>query len=296
MIRVVNLSPAIDVTYQLPKLQAGNALRVEKVLRVPGGKGVNVVRVIHAGNNEVKLVLPLGGSAGKWIADQLNEIGIEIEAVSISAETRTCVAVVAEEVTVLNEPAAQITATEFSELIGLLQEKVDVSVLSGSVPSNLDSAALDKLLSTLRQTSKYLIVDTSGKALFQACSHSPDLIKPNKEELLAATGEEDLRIAAQALLRAGAKALLVSDGDAVARLIRKDASISAVPKKMIGNPTGAGDAMVALAAIGLMNGSSDKELLRRAVAAGSLAVAEPVAGQIDWSKLEEVASLIQVEV
>ena len=140
MIRVVNLSPAIDVTYQLPNLKPGQALRVEKVLRVPGGKGVNVARVVHAGNHKVKLVLPLGGSAGKWIADQLNLLGIEIEAVPISAETRTCVAVVAEEVTVLNEPAAAISEAEFAELVRLLSEEVEVSVLSGSLPSILSSS------------------------------------------------------------------------------------------------------------------------------------------------------------
>ncbi len=294
MIRVVNLSPAIDVTYQLPRLLPGNALRVEKVLRVPGGKGVNVARVIHAGNKKVKLVLPLGGSAGKWIADQLNQIGIEIEAVAIGAETRTCVAVVAEEVTVLNEPAASITDSEFSELIRLLQENVEVSVLSGSLPSNLDSSALDKLFSTLRQTSKFLIVDTSGKALVQACSHSPDLVKPNREELLAATGETDLQIAIQSLLAKGAKAVLVSDGEAVARLVRKDASLSAAPKKMVGNPTGAGDAMVALAAISLLEGKSDRELLSTSVAAGSLAVEKEVAGEIDWSQLDQLAASIEV--
>ncbi len=294
MIRVVNLSPAIDVTYQLPKLELGSALRVQKVLRVPGGKGVNVARVIHAGNHNVKIVLPLGGSAGKWIADELNELGIEIEAVAINAETRTCVAVVAEEVTVLNEPAAAITVSEFSQLVNLLAEEVEVSVLSGSLPRSLSASQLDSLFSTLRKSSKFLIVDTSGNALVQAASHGPDLVKPNKEELLAATGETDLIAATQLLLNKGVKAVLVSDGEGVARLVRVDSSLSAAPIKVSGNPTGAGDAMVALAAISLAAGKSDAELLATSVAAGSLAVEEAVAGAIDWSKLAGLAASIEV--
>lgn len=294
MIRVVNLSPAIDVTYQLPNLKPGQALRVEKVLRVPGGKGVNVARVVHAGNHKVKLVLPLGGSAGKWIADQLDHLGIEIEAVAISAETRTCVAVVAEEVTVLNEPAAAISEAEFAELVRLLSEEVEVSVLSGSLPSNLSSSQLDALFAALRQSSKFLIIDTSGKALVQACSHKPDLLKPNKEELLAATGETDLQLAVRSLLDQGAKAVLVSDGEGVARLVRNDSSLSATPKRTAGNPTGAGDAMVALAAVSLLEGRSDAELLATSVAAGSLAVEQAVAGVIDWSKLADLAASIEV--
>ena len=294
MIRVVNLSPAIDVSYQLPALQPGNALRVEKVLRVPGGKGVNVARVIHAGNNKVKLVLPLGGSAGKWIADQLNKLGIDIEAVPIEAETRTCVAVVAQEVTVLNEPASQISSAEFSQLINLLGEKVEVSVLSGSLPSQLSDDQLESLFSVLRKSSKYLIVDTSGKALLQASAHNPDLVKPNKEELLAATGESDLLTAAKALLEQGAQAVLVSDGEGTARLIRGSSALAATPKKVAGNPTGAGDAMVALAAISLAEGKSDSQLLATSVAAGSLAVEQEVAGEIDWSRLTDLAASIEV--
>ena len=294
MIRVVNLSPAIDVTYQLPNLKPGHALRVEKVFRVPGGKGVNVARVVHAGNHKVKLVLPLGGSAGKWIADQLNHLGIEIEAVAISAETRTCVAVVAEEVTVLNEPAAAISEAEFAELVRLLSEEVEVSVLSGSLPSNLSSSQLDALFAALRQSSKFLIIDTSGKALVQACSHQPDLLKPNKEELLAATGETDLQLAVRSLLNQGAKAVLVSDGEGVARLVRKASSLSATPKRTAGNPTGAGDAMVALAAVSLLEERSDAELLATSVAAGSLAVEQAVAGEINWSKLADLAASIEV--
>lgn len=294
MIRVVNLSPAIDVTYQLPTLLPGNALRVEKVLRRPGGKGVNVARVIHAGGKKVKLVLPLGGSAGRWIADQLNNLGIEIEAVSIEAETRTCVAVVAKEVTVLNEPAAEISTSEFNQLISMLEEKVEVSVLSGSLPRNLTEAQLADLFSVLRKSSQKLIIDTSGKALLQACSHQPDLLKPNREEILAATGEQDLAIAVNTLLELGAQAVLVSDGEGVAKLVRKNSELSAAPRKEEGNPTGAGDAMVALAAISLLEDESDSHLLARSVAAGSLAVREEVAGQIDWSQLSALAASIEV--
>jgi 1-phosphofructokinase family hexose kinase len=264
------------------------------VLRVPGGKGVNVARVIHAGNHKVKLVLTLGGSAGNWIADELNQLGIEIEAVAINAETRTCVAVVAEEVTVLNEPAAAITESEFTQLVNLLGEEVEVSVLSGSLPSSLSASQLDSLFSALRKSSKILIVDTSGNALVQAASHGPDLVKPNREELLAATGETDLIAAIQILLNRGVKAVLVSDGEAVAKLMRADFSLSATPIKVSGNPTGAGDAMVALAAISLAAGKSDAELLATAVAAGSLAVMQALAGEIDWSKLAGLAASIEV--
>jgi fructose-1-phosphate kinase PfkB-like protein len=63
---------------------------------------------------------------------------------------------------------------------------------------------------------------------------------------------------------------------------------------VVGNPTGAGDAMVALAAISLLEGKSDSDLLATSVAAGSLAVEEAVAGVIDWSKLADLAASIEI--
>jgi 1-phosphofructokinase family hexose kinase len=294
MIRVVSLSPAQDVTYQISKLKPGNTLRIEKVMRLPGGKGMNVARIIQAGNHKVKIVLPLGGLTGQWIAAQLNQQGLDTEAIQISAETRTCVAVVAEEVTVLNEPAAAISESEFSELVGCLSEKIEVSVLSGSLPSNLNPSQLDSLFAALRHSSKFLIVDTSGRALVQACAYQPDLLKPNREELLAATGEADLHVAAQSLLTQGARAVLVSDGDGTARFLGRDVSLSAVPRKVKGNPTGAGDAMVALAAISLLQGKTYSELLASSVAAGSLAVEQELAGEIDWPRLADLAASIEV--
>ena len=51
--------------------------------------------------------------------------------------------------------------------------------------------------------------------------------------------------------------------------------------------------MVALAAISLHEGQSDSELLRYAIAAGTLAVLQPVAGTIDWKRLEEFALMVE---
>ncbi len=295
MIRVVNLSPAIDVTYQLPKLELGEALRVAAVHRVPGGKGVNVARVIHAGKFETELVLPLGGMAGQWIESELVKLAIPVQKISIAQETRSCVTVVAEEVTVLNEPASEISEVEFEELIAAIGGKASVSVVSGSMPKNLSEQQLAKLFATLRASSDVLIIDTSNAALLIAAKAEPDLLKPNREEALAATGQSDVAGAVSELLKIGAKAVLLSDGEGYATLARTEKTLKAKPPRFSGNPTGAGDAMVALAAISIEQAKSDKELLAAAVAAGALAVKEPVAGQIDWSKLAQLAASIVVE-
>lgn len=294
MIRVVNLSPAIDITYELPSVTLGESLRVQRVIKAAGGKGVNVARVISAGGYPVQLVLPLGGEAGAWIEKQLAQHSIALKKVPIEAETRSCVAVVAEGTTVLNEPAAAITASEFEDLLKLLSEHSSTTVLSGSLPASLSEQQITRLLSTLRKSSEQLIVDTSGPGLMLAAAAGADLLKPNRAEAMAATGAATPELAAKQLIEKGAHAVLLSDGEKGAALISETRTLRAKTVSVSGNPTGAGDAMVALAAIAMASGSSDESLLKNAVAAGSLAVAEPIAGVIDWGRLEKTAAEVEV--
>lgn len=294
MIRVVSLSPAVDVTYELAELFPGQSHRVQRVHKLPGGKGVNVARILQASGQQVKLVLPLGGENGAWIASELAETGITLQETPIAAETRTCITMVALETTVLNEPAAVIKPEEFEAFLNSVLERVEVTVFSGSVPNSVSEEQLQRLFATLRDSSRVLVVDSSGAALLLASAQTPDLIKPNREEALSATGETDLQVAVEGLLKLGARRVLASDGARGAMLTTLAGSLKTQLPEVAGNPTGAGDAMVAIAARQLLIGASDRELLAHAVAAGSLAAAEMVAGVIDFQRLEALAATAEI--
>lgn len=294
MIRVVNLSPAIDITYELPKVELGESQRIERVIRVPGGKGVNVARIIHAGGRPVQLLLPLGGESGAWIESELCKQLINLRKLDIVAESRSCVTVVATETTVLNEPPAEIAESEYEELLKLLAERSQTTVLSGSLPGNLSEEQITQLFQTLRDSSENLIVDTSGTALIAAAAAGADMLKPNRVEAIDATAASDPQLAAKQLIELGAGAVLLSDGENGAALVREGKMLRAKSRHVSGNPTGAGDAMVAIVAVAAAEGSNDEMLLRRAVAAGSLAVVERVAGIINWDLLEGIATKVEV--
>ena len=295
MIRVVNLSPAIDVTYQMARLVPGESLRVERVMRTPGGKGVNVARVISAGGQEVELVVPLGGKSGDWLRSELAQTKIQVREIPIANETRTCVVVSAAETTVLNEPAAEISESEFAGLLELCSRTSSTSVLSGSLPKNLSRNQIAQLIGSLRQSSDHLIVDTSGAGLLLAAELGADLIKPNRQEAMQATDTDSPELAVAELLALGAKAVLLSDGEDGALLARSSGVLRAKAPVQSGNPTGAGDAMVAVAAIGMQQGQHDRQLLEQSVAAGALAVTESVAGVINWSRLDGIAQQVEIE-
>jgi tagatose 6-phosphate kinase len=295
LIRVVSLSPAIDVSYEITQLAPGQSHRVQKIHRMPGGKAANVARVLAGGGYQVELLLPLGGRGGDWLEQELSALGAVVHRVPITAEPRSCIAVLAQEVTVLNEPAPTLSDFEFESFLAAAGAPCDVIVFSGSVPNQQLPEQLRALFTSLRAAGEKLVIDTSGEALSLASEVGPDLLKPNRAEALAATGELTPQRAIDALMSLGAKAVLLSDGADGAVLQGQGSSIRGRLPERNGNPTGAGDAMVALAALSLLENSSERRLLSRAVAAGTLAVAETVAGVIDWSELEELANTVAIE-
>lgn len=293
MIRVINLSPAIDVTYFVSDLVPGQSHRVKSVYRSPGGKGVNVARIIHGYGSAVELLLPLGGERGDWVQSQLADLSIPVQRVSIAQQTRTCIAVVDDEATVFNEQAPQLSESEFAQILEAASVPVKTTVISGSLPSGLDSNQVADLFSRARQASEFLIVDTSGSPLLLAAAAGADLIKPNLEEALTATNKASATEAVTELLALGAKKVLLSlgkDGLSLYDKTRLDAHVEQVS----GNATGAGDAVTAMAAIGLTENQPPEEWLATAAAAGMLAVQEPTAGVIAFEKLAEAANRIQI--
>jgi len=297
LIAVITLSPAIDVTYQVQKLVLGESHRVQRSYKLAGGKALNVARVLKSGGHQTALILPAGGRAGMWLHAELEKLEISYQAVETVAETRTCVSVVDKDATVFNEPAPSILESEFEAFLAIIQGARDASVgvLSGSLPAELTSQQISRLLKRIRDNFPITVIDTSGTALIEAAKLGFDLLKPNQEELFAATGMESVELGAAHLLSLGAKRVLVSLGELGAKLFINQKVLSVRVAKVEGNPTGAGDAMVAAASWSLDQGFTESQLLQNAAAAGSLAVLEPVAGQIDWEKLANLANALEVE-
>jgi tagatose 6-phosphate kinase len=91
------------------------------------------------------------------------------------------------------------------------------------------------------------------------------------------------------LRRAGAEAVVVSLGaDGMLALTPDGELMAKPPRRMTGNPTGAGDAAVAALSAGLARGASWPERLREAVALSAAAVSAPLAGDFDGPAYREL--------
>lgn len=301
MIVTVTPNPAVDITYTVDQLTPGGAHRVTSVSQRAGGKGVNVARVLRALGERALVVAPLGGSTGEELAAGLDRADVPARVVRVGAASRRTITVVspAGEATAFNEPGVALQPDELSALLAAVAASLAgarVLVLSGSLPPDAPPSLLAHMVAEAQARGVPCVVDAVGPALLAAAAAEPDVVKPNAEELLATTGEEDPVAGARDLLARGARCVVVSQGAAGMLGVTAAGTwhVGAVPG-LVGNPTGAGDAAVAGLASALATGLAWPESLRRAGALGAAAVLAPAAGDIDLPAYERFLTSGTVE-
>jgi tagatose 6-phosphate kinase len=304
VILAVALNPALDLTYELDEpLRVGRVNRVAAVHVRPGGKALNVARVLVGVGRAVTVVAPCGGATGQSLASTAAAHGIDARWVPIAGETRRTVAVWEHpvgEVTMLNEPGPTFAAADWQSLLAAVEAvaRPVAIVLSGSLPPGVPDDAYATLIRIGSAMGAMTFVDTDGPGLLPAVATRPSVVKLNRDELTAATGlADDLLAGAMVLRKHGTEVVVVSDGSrGLVGVTPAGAWLARPPVVGHGNPTGAGDAALAGLVAACVDGRPWPERLRHAAAWGAGAAATPVAGQIGpLDELEGVISRTTVE-
>ncbi len=294
MIACITPAPALDATIAVGTLDLGESLRVPAATVRAGGKGINVARILHGAGHEVLSVSTRGGEAGRRLSAELEAAGVPCAWVESAAETRSSTALVEDSgrTTVLNEYAPALGGPEWEAwdaAVARAAGEARAATISGSWPAGASASRLTSAVRALKAAGVYTVVDTSGPLLLAAAEAGADLLKPNLEELLAATGAATAEEGVAALLALGAGSVLLSRGaEGMSHHTRADpvGIRASLGVELRGNPTGAGDAGVAgwLSVAGRLGAApegADRELaLRTAVAWSASAVQAPVAGQL----------------
>jgi tagatose 6-phosphate kinase len=297
VILTVTLNPAIDVTYHVAALVAGETHRVSRVDERLGGKGINVASVL------AQLEVPVRSTG-------LLRDGPPLFSPIAAAPRRTVVVADGQTATGFWEPGPIVTPLEWADFVAhyvTLLAEARVVVLSGSLPSGVPDHSYASLIGLARNAGCTTILDTSGDALRLGLLANPDIVKPNATEsadltrsaspavasppsapsslpgspaaTAAPVSASRPRIAAEGEQRLGDRTTVVQSLGVQG--LRAHGWRVRPPYAVAGNPTGAGDACVAALARGLLLGMPWPELLRDAVALSAAAVAAPVAGQVD---------------
>ncbi|MGO2787562.1 MAG: 1-phosphofructokinase family hexose kinase, partial [Enterococcus faecalis] len=88
MIYTVTLNPSIDFIVHVDHLQIGDLNRMTNDFKLPGGKGINVSRILKRMETESTALGFLGGFTGSFIADWLKKEEIQTNFTPVSADTR----------------------------------------------------------------------------------------------------------------------------------------------------------------------------------------------------------------
>lgn len=276
MIYTVTCNPALDCAVQLNGLAVGGLNRTAGATLTPGGKGINVSRVLVALGEDTKAHGIIAGSNGAMLNDALLNMDVLTCFVRLpEGQTRINVKLYGEQETELNAPGPMVSEVAMEELIHHLSrlDKDDLVCLCGSLPPGMPADSYARMLKAAEGVRA--IVDTTGEALLCALREKPWLVKPNRDELAALVGKVlptlgDVIEAAQWLREQGAENVLVSLGKDGALLCAEGKRLyqPAPDGKVIGT-VGAGDSLVAGFAAGWQRYGDMAQALRLGVACGS---------------------------
>jgi tagatose 6-phosphate kinase len=302
VILTVTLNTALDITYRVRSLRPHTSHRVTDVAEQPGGKGLNVARVLAALGHEVTVTGLAGGATGRVIQDRLTAVpGVVDALVPVTGASRRTIAVVDEQTgdtTQLNEPGPTVTPTEWSAFQEAYEDVVasaSAVALCGSLPPGVPVGAYAGLVRKAKAAGVPVLLDTSGEPLRRGVAARPDIIKPNADELAELTGSYEPLRATQDARRRGARAVVASLGpEGLLALTPEGRWRATPPGRTHGNPTGAGDSTVAGLLSGLVERLPWPDRLARAAALSAATVLAPVAGEFDRGAYEELLERVEV--
>lgn len=256
MIVTLTLNPSLDRTVEVDHLRRGGVHRSSHVRLDAGGKGVNMARALTANSVNTCAVLPIGGTDGDVLARLLANAAIDYVAVPIGDAVRSNVSLVEPDgtVTKINTPGPHVTGTEVDDVVAAtLAAAVSAQwvACSGSLPPGTPPGTYRRLIEALHAQGCAVALDTTGRPFDLALAARPEVVKPNVDELAAATARRvatwgDVLTAARELCGRGAQTVLASAGGDGALLVNGDGAWHGhAAADTVRSAVGAGDATLA---------------------------------------------------
>ncbi|MFZ5815961.1 MAG: 1-phosphofructokinase [Bacillota bacterium] len=306
-ITAVALNPAIDRTLTVPGFRAGSTNRVTEARVDPGGKGVNVARVLQALGEPVQLVGFLGETNGRLITVHLDQLGIPHQFIHLEGENRVNLKLInpdSGELTEVNDLGFQVEQLHLEWMTALVRKALTTAgllVLTGSLPAGVPASYYHDLARLARDAGVPVILDADGEPLRAALAARPTLIKPNLSEAERLLGRPlphraEICQAARELLGLGPEMVVISCGAEGAVLASPEGTWWATPPAIQPESTvGAGDSMVAAFALALSHQYGPERALRLAIAAGAATASLPGTQMAGREQVEQLLPSVRME-
>lgn len=277
MIYTLTLNPAIDYYMSMENFQLGSLNSLEEGYTLPGGKGINVSKVLKNFSVESKALGFVGGFTGDYIKKHLNEYEIESDFIELQENTRINIKLKTKDSeTEIAGKSPTISKENIEELLKKFKEikKDDVVILSGSVPNSISKSIYADIIKLLPKDCK-VILDTRGLPFVEGLKEGVFLTKPNNHELeeffnRELNNIEEIIRAGKDLQALGSKNVLISLGkDGSILITEKEVYIGNAPQGKLISSVGAGDSMVAGVVYGIAKGMTLEDSYKYGIASGS---------------------------
>jgi 6-phosphofructokinase 2 len=284
VIATLTMNPSIDQHIFIDRLVKEDAIRARDIRRDPGGKGINVSRVLKELGAPTVAFGICGGGGGYMVKSLLHERGIPFQSIEVAEETRINFILTDRSdrtQTRISAPGPWVSLEEADRVVELLMSLEPPPAwwaLGGSLPRGIPTDFYARVVRALAARRARCFIDADDEVLEIGIEAKPYGIKPNDYELARLVGRElhgDAEIfdAAREVVACGVTVVAVTLGADGALVVTEDEAVRArVPQVEVLSKVGAGDSFLAGLILGLSRGDSLEHATRFASAAGTAAV------------------------
>ena len=288
MIHVLSLNPCTDKTAALDRFEIDSANRIRVIREDAGGKGMNVSRMCA---NLSAPVLLTGFSFEKTpgvLEKALEEGHVPYRLLSCPGALRVNLKILdrsRNDTIEINEESAPVTEKQLAEMEETLLSSLqsgDFLVLTGSLPKGAPVTLYRTLTEKAHEKGCFVALDCDGDALKEALKASPDLIKPNRQELRRLfaedpeTAKDALPLIRRLIGETGVRYVCHSRGAEGAMLVSESECFFSPPMDVpVRGVYGAGDAMLSGVCVSLHRGDSLANALRLGAASSHATIQLP---------------------
>lgn len=304
MLYTLTLNPSIDYAMDIDEIEFGATNYSKDEYMLPGGKGLNVSRVLNQLHVSNKALGFIGGYAGQFIKEWFEEEQADFDFIPIQGNTRINVKLKGNIETEINGLGPVISEAKINELLNKIRQLTneDTLIISGSKNRGIPDDFYLQVIENLKENNANFVIDTNSKELLETLKYSPLLVKPNQDEL-GQLFDEKINSKEKAikygrkLQELGAQNVIISLGGDGAIFIGKFGTyIAESPEGHVINTVGAGDSMIAGFMAGIEKGMSELKAFELSVQSGSAtAFNQDLAKQEDIYKLDQKVKIRKVD-
>ena len=304
----VSLNPAIDRLIEVEGFTLGIHQVGREVRRVPGGKAVNVTRVLAALDTPNIATGFLGRENRGAFQSVLTNPIVSDEFILIPGLTR-------ENITIADTTGARETHIRETGLavsredLQRLREKLErligpgaIVVFSGSTPRDIDGTAFAEMVDLCAAGGARVVVDTDGNALRAMAGKKLWLVKCNADELAELIGRTpvDLQdeLAAAKVIASTVEIVLLTRGCEGAYLFTSKFGVygnAPLDEARVKNTVGCGDVLLGAFLAGIVGGRDMLETFADAIAAAAASACDLATAQFDPELARELRTKVELK-